>query len=116
MEPTILLFITGESRIVKLVRERLDTHQFLNPDLEGRVQILVGEEHPHLAENYGVTEYPTAVAIDDNNNKLWHTSGWQNLTRRFFKRSLNYGKLSKTDKRLGYWDYPHHGRSRSTGY
>ena len=112
MEATILFFVTGESRIGKLVRKRLDTHQFLNPDLEGRIQVLWGEEHPQLAEHYGVTEYPTVVAIDDKQNKLWHTSGGWNLTRRFFQRALNHGKLSKTDKRLGAWDYPHYSKLR----
>lgn len=114
METTILLFVTGESRVGRLVRERLETHQFLNPDLEGRIQVLWGEEHPQLAEHYGVTEYPTVVAIDDKHNKLWHTSGGWNLTRRFFQRAVNHGKLSKTKKRLGKWDYPHY--SKRPGY
>ena len=123
MEATILLFVTGESRVGKLVRERLDRHQFLNPDLEGRIQVLWGEEHPQLAEHYGVTEYPTVVAIDDKQNKLWHTAGGWNFTRRFFQRALNHGKLSETNKRLGSWSHTKNQRLRrdrnrggNTGY
>ena len=100
MEPTILLFVTGESRLGRLVRARLDRHEFLNPDLEGRIQVLWGEEHPHLVELYGVTEYPTVVAIDDKQKKLWLMSGTWNLTRRLFKRALNFGHLHRTRRRM----------------
>ena len=98
-EPTLLLFVSGESRFGKFVRKRLDRHKFLNSGLEGRLKVLFGEEHPHLAAHYGVTEYPAVVLIDDDQNKLYHTSGW-NLTRKMFRRAINYGKLSKTKKRL----------------